>query len=333
MRQFGLFRTVHHGVKLKLKWFLVIVCVLGLGGFSGLWMMAGSVASPERRDLQDYHRDYLDGEKNCGVVVSQKSFLDGKVPCLTVRPDAEGGIAKRGVVLRRQLVEAGVEVPKFGGEAGLLVLLHGRNGRKEDLLPVAERFCAVGFLCVIPDLPSHGESPIETVGFGLRKFEAELPGKVADEVRSELGLEELPQFIWGMSMGGSFAIHAVSLEPERWRGMVIVSSFDRLGGVVGDSMGIFSGALQSWAEDLISVRGGPDVNAVNPVVLAAELKIPTLVVHGEADELISHERGETLYSAFAGPKKFMTISGGTHDNVLVTDAPAYAAMAGWLLSR
>jgi len=320
-------------VKRKLKWFLVGVLLLGLGGFCGLWMMAGAVASPDRRKLQDYHRSYLSGVGNHGVVVTARTLLDGSVPCLTVRPDAAGGIATRGVVLRRQLAEAGVKVPKFGGEAGLLVLLHGRNGRKEDLLPVAERFCAVGFVCVIPDLPAHGESPVATVGFGSRKFEADLPGKVADEVRSELGLEAMPEFIWGISMGGSFAIHAASLEPKRWQGMVLVSSFDRLGGVVGDSLGIFSGALQSWAEDFITMQGGPEVSAVNPVELAAELEVPSLVVHGDADELISHERGVALYEAFAGPKEFMTIPGGTHDTLLITDAPAYAAMAIWFLSQ
>jgi len=103
--------------------------------------------------------------------------------------------------------------------------------------------------------------------------------------------------------------------------------------VVGDSLGIFSGALQSWAEDFITMQGGPEVSAVNPVELAAELEVPSLVVHGDADELISHERGVALYEAFAGPKEFMTIPGGTHDTLLITDAPAYAAMAIWFLSQ
>lgn len=330
-RQFELIETVDHRVKRKLKWFLGIVLVLGVGGFSALWVMAGSVASPARREIQDYHRSYLDGKESHGVVVIQRTFLDGKVPCLIARPDGAGGIAERGVTLRRQLAEAGIEVPLFGEEEGVLVLLHGRNGRKEDLLPVAERFCALGFVCVMPDLPSHGESPIATVGFGSREFEMELPGKVADAVKVELGLGAMPEFLWGISMGGSFAIHAAAAQPERWRGMVIVASFDRLSGVVEDSMGIFSGMFQPMAERLIVQRGGVDVTQVNPLDLAGGVECPVLVVHGDEDDLISHRRGEALHEALTGEKKFITVPGGNHDNVLVTEAPVYAEMAKWFL--
>ena len=293
--------------------------------------MAGSVASPARRSLQDYHRSYLDGKESHGVEVKEDVFLDGKVPCLIVRPDRAGGIAKRGVTLRRQLAEAGIKVPLFGKEGGLVVLLHGRNGRKEDLLPVAERFCAVGLVCVMPDLPSHGESPIETVGFGSREFEAELPGEVVDAVKAELGLGKMPEFLWGISMGGSFAIHAAAVQPERWERIIIVASFDRLSGVVEDSMGIFSGMFSPLAGDLIVRRGGVDVTLVNPVDLAGGIEIPVLVVHGDEDDLISYTRGKALYEAFAGEKKFVTVPGGNHDNVLVTEAPVYAEMAKWFL--
>ena len=291
--------------------------------------MAGSVASPDRREIQDYHRSYLETPGEHGLVVMKRDYFEGKVPCLVVRPSGEP--AKRGRLLREQL--KGMALPEYGEERGLLVLLHGRNGRKEDLLPVAERFCAVGRVCVIPDLPSHGESPVETVGFGSREFEMALPGRIADEAREEFGWMDLEADLWGMSMGGSFLVHAVADDPGRWRRLVVVSSFDRLSGVVGDSLGWFMGPFQRSAEHLIGYRGGPEVAAVNPVDLAAEISLPVLVVHGDEDELISLKRGKALYGAFAGRKKFVTVPGGNHDNVLVTEAPVYAGMARWLLER
>ena len=298
----------------------------------GLWIVAGSVTSPKRREIQGYHKSYLDGAPGHGLVVTNHSLTKIGVPCLLVRPDPVAGMAKRGEILRDHLDEAGQLLPAFGEEKGLLVLLHGRNGRKEDLLPVAERFCAVGFVCVIPDLPAHGESPVRSVRFGVSFFEKVLPGKLADEARELLGLKDLPQFLWGMSMGGSIAIHAAAHEPGRWKRAIIVSSFDRLDGVVEDSLGWTAEYLTPVASQLIVMRGGPEIEKVRPVELAKKLSLPTLVIHGESDELISHERGSVLYEGFAGEKEFLTVPGANHENVLVTEAPVYAAMAEWFLN-
>jgi pimeloyl-ACP methyl ester carboxylesterase len=225
------------------------------------------------------------------------------------------------------LAAKGIPVGVYGEVDQVAVLLHGRNGRKENLLSVAERMCAAGMVCVIPDLPSHGESPVATVGFGARDFERSLPGKVADEAVAALGLGALPPVLWGMSMGGSFAIHAVDLEPKRWKRMVIVSSFDAFGGVMHDS---WAGWFRPLLDPMVEARGGADVEGVRPVDLVGRLRVPTLFVHGDADELIGLERGRRLYEGYGGKKKFLVVEGGTHSNVLVTEAPVYVEMAAWL---
>ena len=319
-------------MKCRYRWITLLLVIFGGGFFLFLWVSAGRLASPPRRELQEYRRSYFKSPSEHGLVVRPEIFLEGKVPILIVRPDALAGPGKRGAVLRAQLGERGQALAPFGEERALLVLLHGRNGRKEDLLPVAERFCAVGFVCVIPDLPAHGESPVETVAFGARAFEMELPGKVIDEALVYLGRNDLPQSLWGMSMGGAFAIHAASLEPMRWDKMVVVASFDSLEGVVRDSMGVLSGLAKPIFSAMIKWRGGADLTRVNPRREAAKISIPVFVVHGDCDELIDQSRGRTLFDGFAGPKKFLSVSGGTHQNVLITEAPVYAEMASWFLS-
>ena len=323
----------------KRRWrvFLCLLLILGVGGTLFLWIAAGRLAGPPRREIQDYHRSYLENPSHHGQVVTSLSLLEERVPVIIARPAGMSGPGKRGMILREQLTELGVALPVHGEEKALLVLLHGRNGRKEDLLPVAARFCAVGFICVIPDLPAHGESPVETVAFGSREFEAELPGKIADEVMKHLGREGLPQYLWGMSMGGSFAIHSAGKEPKRWERMVIVASFDFLEGVVEDSLRDWSGpaapVLLKMVAQLTEWRGGAELAKVKPVDLAEKITVPTLVIHGDEDGLIAHSRGERLHAGFSGEKKFLTVSGGNHDNVLVTDAPVYAEMATWFLSE
>ena len=142
-----------------------------------------------------------------------------------------------------------------------------------------------------------------------------------------LQLNSAPQLLWGMSMGGSFAIHAAHHEPKRWKSLVIVSSFDSLEGVVRDST--FE-PVSSLVAPLISFRGGFDLSEVRPVDLAKTLTLPALIIHGVADELIDDSRGRALFEAFAGRKSLILVPGGTHQNVLVTEAPVYAAMAEWL---
>jgi len=291
-------------------------------------MGAGKIACPDRRGLQDYHREYLEGAVNHGLIISERCLCEGKIPTLVVQPDVSKGPASRGLTLRDQLVERKVDLVEFGEVVRLVILLHGRSGRKEDLLPVAERFCAVGFLCAIPDLPAHGESEIETVGYGSRDFERKLAGKVAEEVSREFLGEGFPRVLWGMSMGGSFAIHGAAESPDEWQRMVIVSSFDSLAGVVGDS---WAGSFRFVLDEMVEARGGPEISKVRPVDLIKTLEIPTFFVHGDSDEMISEKRGRALFEASRGEKEFLSVEGGTHSNVLVTEAPVYAAMAEWML--
>lgn len=76
-------------------------------------------------------------------------------------------------------------LPVYGNVRGILALLHGRKGRKEDLLPVAERFAGAGFRSVIPDLPAHAESSIATLKFATDRSESELAARVLEEARKD----------------------------------------------------------------------------------------------------------------------------------------------------
>lgn len=150
-----------------------------LTGMSATIIYQGhKLAKPDRRALQAYHQEWLQKPGEHGISVTHCTLIDGKVPCLLVTPDSGVPLGRRGKLLRRQVRELGRPLQAHGHISGNIVLLHGRNGRKEDLLPVAERFCAVGLRCIIPDLPAHGENPIPTVQFGLSDWERELPYNV-----------------------------------------------------------------------------------------------------------------------------------------------------------
>jgi len=300
-----------------------------------LWIAAGQLAQPTRRPLQAYQGDWFLHPKAHGILLGSELCDYGRVPCLLVAPDANTGPGNRGAILRRQLAEIGSKLLPYGQTRGILVLLHGRNGRKEDLLPVAERFAAAGFKCAIPDLPAHGDSPVSYVRFSTDPFERDIAAHVLEDARRFFHEPDAPAGIWGLSMGGAFAIHAVSDAPNLWRAMIVVSSFDTLQGVVEDKLSplpaALSGSFSTALAQLTQYRGGSDLHLVRPDRWASHITLPVFIVHGDNDPLISLKHGHRLFESFPGKNKELAIvAGADHYNILVTDMPLYAKMSAWL---
>jgi pimeloyl-ACP methyl ester carboxylesterase len=316
-------------------WRLSIVAVLSACiGIGVLAFWSGSeIASPKRRPLMDYHRDFLTSQSAHGIRIEPFTTSDG-TPCLMVTPDGNPG--ERGGIIRQQIGARGITHPRFGMISGTLVLTHGRKGRKEDYLPIAERLCAVGFRCLIPDLPGHGDHPSAIATYGVG--EAGLPARVLDEASRKFGFEPRPAGLMGMSMGGSVAVHAADQTDAPWKALVVVASFDSFPSVINGQAVRYSGvALGSvWADATDSVyhwKSGIRMKDIQPARRAASIRIPTLIAHGTADRVISIDGGRRLFDSLPADisKKWIEIPGAGHDNVLVTDYPIYADIVEWML--
>ncbi len=306
---------------------------LALAVAFALWAASGDLATPARRPLQAYHKEILRDSAARGLSVRRFPCLRDTSACLLVEPDPSTGPTPRQRQLRAQLRTRGLALPVYGNVHGTLILLHARKGRKEDLLPVAERFAAAGFRCLIPDLPAHGESMARTMKFAADPIEGALPAQVLHEARRKFALSDEPAGLWGLSMGGAYAIRAAADSPQLWSSIIVVSGFDALDGVVQDRLVDWVGPLAPRAaatlERVVAARGGARVADVRPLAWAEGVHAPALVVHGEADELIEIARARRLYEAFGGEKRFVIVPNANHGNVLRTDMPLYATMAEW----
>lgn len=311
--------------------FCLLIMLMAVGGV--VYWSGSEIASPSRRSLMDYHREFLTNPTAHGIRIDRFSASDG-TPCLVVTPAGNPG--ERGAKIRKQLAERGLALPSFGKITGTFVLTHGRKGRKEDYLPIAERLCAAGFRCVIPDLPAHGDHPAAIATYGVR--EAQLPARILDEASRKFAFEKQPAGLMGMSMGGSVAMHAAGLTDAPWRTLVIVSSFDSFPAVIeGQAVrhaGISLGPL--WAEATDTVyhwKSGISINAIQPRLHAASIRIPTLIAHGSADRVVPMASGRRLFDSLTNTsaRKWIEIPGADHDNVLITDFPIYADIAEWMI--
>lgn len=330
-----MFNVIFWRLTRQLVMVFLLLTLVSLGG--AIWLN-DSIFAPPRRALQDYHLQRLQHPAAYGLTIRSYGCLQGQVPCLLVEPNGQAGASERGQKFRKQLASKGVSVPAYGTVRGMVVLLHGRNMRKEDLLLVAERFVAAGFRCLIPDLPGHGESPLPMMAFGSSDFERSLPRKIVADVRQHFALPAQPTALWGLSMGGAVAVSAASESPKLWDALVVVSSFGALQPVMDRQVPPRWKQAARFIYPLLDVaqwmRGQPAVSEMQPRQWAKRVNIPTLVVHGDRDAYIPVAQGRGLYDALASPhKRWVTVAGGGHANVLGTAMPLYAEMGGWLIAH
>jgi fermentation-respiration switch protein FrsA (DUF1100 family) len=55
----------------------------------------------------------------------------------------------------------------------------------------------------------------------------------------------------------------------------------------------------------------------------AELEVPVLFVHGEADTIVPVELGRELHAAAAGPKAWWSVPGREHNDLPYVDLPGF----------
>lgn len=317
-----------------IPWLLIAVPVVWIGA---AWLAAREITSPSRRPLQDYHHVILNAPASHGITITPLTLSDG-TPTLLCRPDPAGTLDQRGTLLRSQLQQRNITLPPIGIENNAtLVLLHGRRGRKEDLLPIAVRFCSVGFRCLLIDLPAHGENPAPVATFGPK--EAPLPLKALTEAAAKFNFPARPAGLWGMSMGGSVAIHATASTHAHWDALIIVASFDALAPVIhrqcsqllGNTLGP---PFFTTLKPRFHANTGIPLDQILPASLAPQIQIPTLIAHGDDDPLIPLTSARHLFDAIGtSNKSFVNVGSGTHGNVLVTPYPLYADMTAWFLKH
>lgn len=302
-----------------------------------VWWCASEIAEPGRRPVNAKVKELMENPSQAGFTVESFESSDG-MPCLVCTPKAMDSFTRKGETIRGQLLDKQMVLPPSGEVIGTLLILHGRTGMKEDYLAVAERFCAVGFRCIIPDLPGHGANKQRFTTYGV--LEAPMVLKCYEEAAVKYGFAEQPGMLLGQSMGGAYAVRVASLDDSPFQAMVVVSSFDKLQTVVksetrellGDAVGA---AVSGSVEHVFEWKTGVKISEINTAKKAPDIRIPTLVIHGESDQTIPVTSGKKLYESFPADlkKQWLVVPEAGHNNILITDYPLYSTMAEWFLKH
>ncbi len=200
---------------------------------------------------------------------------------------------------------------------GTVVLVHGLNRTRIEMVKRVEPLHAWGFNCILIDLRHHGASGGERSTFGLTE---KLDVRAATDFALSKSLG--PVVLWGVSLGGA-TVTLAAADDFRVAGLITDSSYDTLPNTVRHHLRLFRGfrfygipalkLVPQWpTADLvlfwIKQRGGFDPEDVD--VLAAASKIqgrPSLFVANRGDARIPFVIAEKMRT-LAGPKSQMLLT-------------------------
>ncbi|MCW1883218.1 lysophospholipase [Luteolibacter flavescens] len=313
---------------------LLLAVVLAVAG----WWGSGRLISPQRRGLQDYHREILAKPADFGLQV-QPFVMTDETPGLLVTGIAEPGPAEKGRALREELNGRGIALPPWGSQLGTIVMFYGHSGRKEDHLPICERFCAAGFRCLLVDIPGQGDHPGTVGSFGL--LESGLASQALAEASAKFDFPATPAFLFGVSQGGSIALLAAASEPAKWSGVASVATFASLDRpvlrsaeeIVPEQLRFCCPLAAFSVGCATKMRAGYWPADVRPVEAAAKLHLPVMIAHGDRDPYIGIEQGIEIFAAIPDSRKqFRVVEGADHNRVLATGSTAlYADLCQFFL--
>jgi uncharacterized protein len=119
----------------------------------------------------------------------------------------------------------------------------------------------------------------------------------------------------GTSLGAAVALQEAARD-SRVTAVVAAETFSDLRTVATERAPFFftSGAIAS-AFQIAEQQGRVRVDEVSPVIAAAQIKIPVLLIHGSADSDTPPEHSERVLAALAGPKRLILVHGARHKRV------------------
>ncbi len=201
-----------------------------------------------------------------------------------------------------------------GASRDTIVLFHGYGSCYQEMLSRADFLHAERYAVLFFDFRYRGESEGKAVTVGYRERDDAQGALAYLATRDDVDAERVG--VLGVSMGAAVSIMVAADTPEI-AALVAESSFKSADSAIGQSFEHFVdlpafpfGPISVW---IIERRLGIDAGDVAPEREIARISPrPILLIHGQADTIISLRDGEALYAAAEEPKEIWTVPGAGH---------------------
>lgn len=201
-------------------------------------------------------------------------------------------------------------------DAPTVVVVHGVRKNRTDVLRASITLRLAGFNVMIYDGRGHGNSEGRYITYGFherRDLEAVLEWLVSEKHvnRNRIGLA-------GESMGAAITLQVAAQNP--WIAAVWADSpFASLRRVTKEYVSRYTGLPNSVlttvlgpAFQVANYRGKFNVDEVDPLRLAAQIKSPVYLVHGTADQMIPVAHSQVIHDALGCKKDIWIVEGARH---------------------
>jgi uncharacterized protein len=185
----------------------------------------------------------------------------------------------------------------------LVVYFHGNGGNLSVWAPILAGIAREGYSVLACDYRGYGRSTGRPTEAGLYRDVGAVVAQFWARPRPAA-----PVIYWGRSLGVPMAAYAATLRAPD--GLILESGFP----------GVWS-----------LVRSAPPLGLLAPfssyrfpsVEFLQRAAVPALVMHGDDDHVIPFAQGRALFERITGPKQFVTIQGGDHNDLAPPDPHAY----------
>lgn len=235
--------------------------------------------------------------------------------------------------------------PPQGQPRGVILLAHGLGEHSGRYQGFADYLCPRGFAVVAPDHPGHGESPGTRAH--IDRFEDFFPA--LDKLGAAIArwYPDLPRFLVGHSMGGLIAARylldhqrqfagaalsgaalAVPESPSKlllWINRLLSRLLPRLGLMQLDASEISRdpAVVQAYLDDPLVHDGKVSARLVNELFRTmvevesrrAEIVLPLLVMHGEADVMTAASGSAAFHAGIGSADKTLRIYPGLYHEI------------------
>ncbi|HUP21519.1 MAG TPA: alpha/beta fold hydrolase [Thermoanaerobaculia bacterium] len=194
-------------------------------------------------------------------------------------------------------------LPPSAPDGPVVLMLHGNGENLETmrLSGLLEDLAGLGAGVLAIDYPGYGRSAGVPSERSLVAAAESAWRWLCDAAPSS------PRLVVGWSLGAAVAVQVAARHVDTVDAAILLSPWDTLHGVA-------SRFFPSFVVGLLSDR-------YDSVAAAALVRCPTLVVHGERDDIIPVELGERLFQALPEPKRWVAIPTVGHNDLLAHPGP------------
>ncbi len=184
--------------------------------------------------------------------------------------------------------------------APALLYLHGARWNLTGSVTRIPRWNRMGFSVLAIDYRGFGRSVTADKSAPTERTSEE-DALAAYERLAELA-PGVRRFIFGHSLGGSIATHLAVKRPDA-AGLILEGAFTNIPAMIKET---------KWGFLPVSFLVTQRFDTLDKI---DDVKMPVLIAHGTADDIVPFSMGEQLFAAARDPKRFLRAEGGSHHNM------------------